>query len=183
MTNDQLSTAQQSMVATWEAHMAAEFASHDLEGTMATMAADPFVNHVAVMTGGAGEAAVRDFYARYFLPAHPKDTAATLFARTVGVDRIVDEMAFSFTHEIDMPWILPGIPPTGRQIEIAVVAVIQFVDGRIAGERIYWDQASVLLQAGLLDASALPITGPEAMRKAADVKAEPSNRLIPGPAA
>jgi carboxymethylenebutenolidase len=98
----------------------------------------------------------------------------------VGADRIVDEMAFSFTHDIEMPWILPGIPPTGRPIEIAVVAVIEFADGRIAGERIYWDQASVLLQAGLLDAASLPITGPEAMRKAVDVRAEPSNRLISG---
>jgi carboxymethylenebutenolidase len=166
------------MVATWERHMAAEFALHDVGETMATMSADPFVNHVPVMTGGVGDADVRRFYASYFLPSHPADTTAQLFARTVGSDRIVDEMAFSFTHDIDMPWILPGIAPTGRRVEIAVVAVIQFTDGRISGERIYWDQASVLAQVGLLDATSLPITGPEAMRKAADPRSEPSNALI-----
>jgi carboxymethylenebutenolidase len=174
----QLNPEQQAMVATWEAHMAAEFADHDIDATMATMSANPFVNHVPVMTGGVGDAAVRRFYSTYFLPAHPKDTMSAPIARTVGDDRIVDEMAFSFTHDIDMPWILPGVAPTGRHVEIAVVAVVQFQDGRISGERIYWDQASVLAQVGLIDASGLPVTGPEAMRKAADPGSEPSNTLI-----
>jgi carboxymethylenebutenolidase len=174
----QLSPEQQAMVAVWEAHMAAEFADHDIDKTMATMSENPFVNHVPVMTGGVGDAAVRHFYTNFFLPAHPKDTASAPIARTVGSDRIVDEMEFSFTHDIDMPWILPGVAPTGKHVEIAVVAVVQFEDGRISGERIYWDQASVLSQVGLIDASGLPVTGPEAMRKAANPNAEPSNVLI-----
>ncbi len=174
----QLSPEQEAMVATWEAHMAAEFADHSIDKTMATMSANPFVNHVPVMTGGVGDAAVRKFYSTYFLPAHPKDTASVPIARTVGTDRVVDEMQFSFTHDIEMPWILPGVAPTGRHVEIAVVAVVQFENGKVSGERIYWDQASVLAQVGLIDAAGLPITGPEAMRKAADVSSEPSNRLI-----
>jgi carboxymethylenebutenolidase len=178
MTDAQITPEQELMVATWEAHMAAEFASHDLQATMSTMAPEPFVNHVAVMTGGVGQAAVRDFYANHFLPAHPRDTASTLIARTVGADRIVEELEFSFTHDIDMPWILPGVEPTGRHIEIAVAAVVLFEGGRIAGERIYWDQASVLVQAGLLPADTLPVTGAEAVRKAADPRSEPSNQLI-----
>ena len=174
----ELSPEQQAMVATWEAHMAAEFADHSLEKTMVTMSANPFVNHVPVMTGGVGDAAVRQFYAWYFLPAHPKDTASIPIARTVGKDRVVDEMQFSFTHDIEMPWILPGVAPTGKHVEVAVVAVVQFEDGLISGERIYWDQASVLAQVGLIDPAGLPITGPEAMRKAADPASEPSNTLI-----
>ena len=178
MSNDNLSPEQQAMVAVWEAHVAAEFADHDLDKTMATMTSNPFVNHVAVMTGGAGDAAVRRFYATYFLPAHPRDTASAPICRTVGRDRIVDELHHSFTHDIEMPWILPGVPPTGRRIEIAVVAVVQFEGGKISGERIYWDQASVLAQAGLINPSGLPVTGAEAARKAADVRSEPSNALI-----
>jgi carboxymethylenebutenolidase len=176
--SEHLSPEQQAMVATWEAHVAAEFADHDIGATMATMSADPFVNHVPVMTGGAGDAAVRHFYSNFFLPAHPSDTTSVPIARTVGSDRIVDELHHSFTHDIEMPWMLPGVAPTGRRVEIAVVAVVQFEGGRIAGERIYWDQASVLAQVGLIDAAGLPITGAEAARKAADPNAEPSNVLI-----
>jgi len=176
--DQQLTPAQQAMVATWDAHTTAEFASHDLDATMATMSAEPFVNHVPVMTGGVGRANVRRFYANHFLPGQPKDTAATLIARTVGSDCIVDELHHSFTHDIEMSWILPGVPPTGKRVEIAVVAVVQFEDGRISGERIYWDQASVLAQVGLLDPAVLPVTGAQAVRKAADPKSEPSNQLI-----
>ena len=96
----------------------------------------------------------------------------------MGTDRIVDELIHKFTHSIDMPWILPGVPPTGKQVEVAVVVVIQFTDGKISGERIYWDQASVLAQVGLLDAVSLPVTGSEATRKVRDPGREPSNYLI-----
>jgi carboxymethylenebutenolidase len=90
----------------------------------------------------------------------------------------VDELIHKFTHTIEMPWILPGVPPTGKRVEIAVIVVVEFEDGRIAGERIYWDQASVLSQLGLIDAERLPATGAEASRKVLDASAEPSNRLI-----
>lgn len=158
--------------------MAAEFKEKSIDATMATMAPDPFVNHVPVMTGGVGSHDVRHFYSRYFLPGHPSDTKAVPVARTVGDDRIVDELIHKFTHTIEMPWILPGITPTGKRVEVAVVVVVQFRDGKIAGERIYWDQASVLAPLGLIDEGTLPVSGIEASRKVVDPTCEPSNRLI-----
>lgn len=174
----ELTPRQQAMVAAWEQHTAAEFVVKDADATMPTMTATPFVNCVSVMAGGVGFGGVHDFYARYFLPANPADTAAQPVARTIGANRIVEELIHSFTHDIEMPWILPGVPPTGKRVEVALVAVVEFEGDKIAGERIYWDQASVLAQVGLLDASALPITGAEAARKVLDPASEPSNALI-----
>ena len=178
MNEVELTPLQQAMVAAWDRHTTAEFVEKDADATMPTMTANPFVNSVPVMAGGVGFEGVRDFYRRYFLPGNPDDTAATPVARTVGAHRIVDELIHSFTHDIEMPWILPGIPPTGKKVEVALVAVIEFEGDKIAGERIYWDQASVLAQIGLLDASGLPITGAEAARKVMDPASEPSNALI-----
>jgi carboxymethylenebutenolidase len=176
--NASLTPKQQAMVKTWEQHMAAEFQMKSIDATMATMTSQPFVNHVPVMTGGVGYDGVRAFYETYFLPGHPPDTETTPVARTVGEDRVVDELIHKFTHTIEMPWILPGIKPTGKRVEIAVVVVVQFEDGKIAGERIYWDQASVLAQVGLINAGQVPVTGIEASRKVVDPAAEPSNSLI-----
>ena len=178
MTDEGLSARQRTMVEVWERHMAAEFATKDVEATMATMTAHPVVNHVPVMTGGVGSPQVRQFYARQFIPGHPPDVETVPVARTVGADRIVDELIYRCTHTIEMPWILPGVRPTGRRIEFAVIVVVQFEGGRIAGERIYWDQASVLAQVGLLDTGKLPATGSEAARKVLDPAQEPSNALI-----
>jgi carboxymethylenebutenolidase len=166
------------MVAAWEAHTAAEFEAKDVDATMKTMTANPSVNSIPVMTGGAGQEGVRDFYRRYFVPANPSDTASQPVARTVGATRIVDELIHSFTHDIEMPWILPGVAPTGKKVEVALVAVVEFEGDKIAGERIYWDQASVLAQVGLLDANALPITGAEASRKVLEPASGPYNGLI-----
>ena len=178
MTNPKLSSAQQAMVTMWERHMVAEFKEKSIDATMGTMASDPFVNHVPVMTGGVGSCDVRHFYNTYFLPGHPPDTETVPVARTVGEDRIVDELIHKFTHTIEMPWILPGIPPTGKRVEVAVIVVVEFQDGKIAGERIYWDQACVLAQIGLIDAGILPVSGIESSRKVVDPAREPSNRLI-----
>ena len=115
---------------------------------------------------------------RLFYPVSAGRQRDRTVTRTVGKDRIVDELIHKFTHTIEMPWILPGIRPTGRRVEIAVVVVIQFKDGKIAGEHIYWDQASVLAQIGLVDAEKLPITRIEASRKVLDTAQEPSNGLI-----
>jgi len=178
MTSRNLTTEQQAMVEIWERHMAAEFEEKSIDATMATMTSDPFVNHVPVMTGGVGYSEVLHFYSTYFLPGHPPDTEVVPVARTVGDDRLVDELIHKFTHTIEMQWILPGVPPTGKQVEIVVIVVVQFKDGKIAGERIYWDQASVLAQVGLINAEKLPVTGIEASRKVVDPAQEPSNRLI-----
>ena len=178
MNNHNLTPEQQAMVEIWERHMAAEFEEKSITSTMATMTQDPSVNHVPVMTGGVGLSEVRHFYSTYFIPGHPPDTETVSVARTVGVDCIVDELIHKFTHTVEMPWILPGIPPTGKRVEIAVVVVVQFKDGKIASERIYWDQAAVLVQVGLIDPEKLPVVGIEASRKVVDPAQEPSNRLI-----
>ena len=143
MNSRNLTPDQQAMVEIWERHTAAEFEEKSINATMATMTSDPFVNHVPVMTGGVGSGEVRHFYSTYFIPGHPPDTEVIPVARTVGDDRVVDELIHKFTHTIEMPWILPGVPPTGKRVEVAVIVVVQFKDGKIAGERIYWDQASV----------------------------------------
>ena len=178
MINPNLSSKQQKMVEIWERHIAAEFKEKNTSATMATMSKDPIVNHVPVMTGGVGYSEVVHFYETYFLPGHPTDTEVVPVARTVGDDRIVDELIHKFTHTIEMPWILPGVPPTGKRVEVAIVVVVQFKDEKIAGERIYWDQASVLMQIGLIDSEKIPVTGIEASRKVVDPIQESSNKLI-----
>lgn len=178
MSDQELDVRQRAMIELWEQHMAAEFKTKSIDATMATMTSDPCVNHVPVMTGGVGYNEVRHFYSTYFIPCQPPDTQIVPVTRTVGEDRIVDELIHKFTHTIEMPWMLPGIRPTGKRVEIAIVVVVQFKDGKIAGEHIYWDQASVLAQIGLIDAEKLPATGIEASRKVIDSAQEPSNGLI-----
>jgi carboxymethylenebutenolidase len=149
----------------WEEHTKHEFATRDTEATLATMVDDAYVNHVPVLTGGAGKSALREFYYRDFIPTMPPDTKLTPISRTVGEDQLVDEMIFSFTHTQEMPWMLPGIAPTNRHVEVALVAIVRFRGDKLAHEHIYWDQASVLKQIGLLTDPALPVFGAESARK------------------
>src|SRR6516164_7920946 len=149
----------------WEEHTRHEFSSRDTEATLATMVEDAYVNHVPVLTGGSGRAALRSFYSRDFIPSMPPDTKLTPISRTVGDAQLVDEMIFSFTHTQEMPWMLPGVPPTNRHVEVALVAVVRFRDGKVAHEHIYWDQASVLKQIGLLRDPDLPVFGAESAAK------------------
>lgn len=172
-----LSAEQQKMVDLWAEHTACEFATKDVEDTMRTMSGDPHVNHVPVMTGGTGTRNVIDFYSTYFIPCQPPDVELEMVSRTVGSEAVVDELIFKFTHTVDMPWILPGIPPTGKRVEIPLVVIVGFKDGKIASEHIYWDQASVLVQAGVLDPGSLPVAGVETARKVVDPSL-PSNTLI-----
>lgn len=174
----ELTAEQQEMVRVWEQHIAAEFQTKSLDSTLGTMTEHPFLNHVPVITGGNGLEEIRRFYGTYFIPGHPSDTKAVLLSRTVGRDRIVDEMIHTFTHAIEMPWILPGIEPTGKHVELPVVVIVEFRDGKIQSEHIYWDQATVLAQIGLLDTKALPIAGVEAAHKLQDPVSVPSNELI-----
>jgi len=155
----------QNLSALWEEHTAHEFTTRDTEATLATMVDDAYVNHVPVMTGGRGKDALRAFYSRDFIPCMPPDTALTPVSRTIGQDQLVDEIIFSFTHTEEMPWMLPGVPPTGRRVEVPLVVIVRFRDGKLAHEHIYWDQASVLKQIGLLSDPALPVCGAETARK------------------
>jgi carboxymethylenebutenolidase len=129
------------------------------------------------MTGGVGKPGVREFYSQYFIPQNPPDTELTPISRTIGTDQLVDEMVLKFTHTVRMDWMLPGIAPTLKRVEVPVVAIIRFRDGKLAHEHIYWDQASVLVQVGLLDPGTLPVVGVDSARKAIDPNL-PSNTLI-----
>jgi len=120
---------------------------------------------VPVMTGGYGHQALRRFYEEDFISPMPADTSIQLVSRTLGEDQLVDEIIFSFTHTEEMPWMLPGVPPTHRHVDIPLVVVVGFRDGKLAHERIYWDQASVLKQIGLLTDPSLPIFGAETAHK------------------
>jgi len=157
----------------WEEHTKHEFETRDTEATLATMVDDAYVNHIPTLTGGYGKPALRQFYSRDFIPSMPPDTTLTPISRTIGENQIVDEMIFSFTHTQVMPWMLPGIPPTNRRVEVPLVAIVQFRDGKLAHEHIYWDQASVLKQIGLLDGLSLPVFGIETARKVRDPQFKP----------
>jgi carboxymethylenebutenolidase len=156
---------QAEMIARWVEHISYEFSTRDVSSTIATMVEDAYVNHVPVMTGGYGHEALRRFYAEDFISLMPADTSIKLISRTLGQDQLVDEMIFSFTHTEEMPWMLPGVPPTHRHVDIPLVVVVGFRDGKLAHERIYWDQASVLKQIGLLTDSSLPVFGAETAQK------------------
>ena len=171
------SPTNQSLGDAWDKHLGAEFAAHDADATIATMTGTPRVNHIPVMTGGDGKPQLHQFYAKFFLPQMPPDIAITPVSRTIGQGRVVDELNITFTHTLPMIWMLPGIPPTGKRVEVALVVVAQFEGTKLAHEHLYWDQASVLVQLGLIDPATLPVVGVEGTRSVLD-RSLPLNLLI-----
>jgi len=141
--------ADQKLEQLWAEHLRGEFETKDVEATLATMVEDAYVNHMPVNTGGRGKDALRRFYRDDFIPSWPEDLQTTPVNRVVGDGQIVDELHMTFTHGKRMNWLLPNIPPTNRTIVMDLVVVVQFRGDKIACERIYWDHASVLRQAGL----------------------------------
>jgi carboxymethylenebutenolidase len=176
-TETRLTPGQQILNDLWEEHLRDEFTTQDTKATLETMVPDAYVNHIPVLTGGVGHEQLREFYSRHFIPKMPADTEIVPVSRTIGAERLVDEMIFRFTHTIEMDWMLPGIAPTGKRVECPLVVIVHFRDGKLSNEHIYWDQASVLVQLGLLDAANLPVAGLETARKLADPSL-PSNHLI-----
>lgn len=172
-----LASAQQTLSERWDEHVKYEFVTKNTDDTLETMVADAYVNHVPVLTGGVGHDELREFYSKRFIPQMPSDTAMTHVSRTIGSDRVVDEMVFEFSHTIKMDWMLPGVEPTGKHVKVALVVVIHFRDGKLAHEHIYWDQASVLVQLGLIDAQTLPVAGVESAEKVLNPKLA-SNELM-----
>ena len=164
----------------FDEHVAAEFVGRDLDATMATMSQEPYVYHLPPMTGGVGFDGVRSFYGAHFIGKWPADTQITPVSRTVGEDQVVDELVVSFTHDIEIDAIVPGVPPTGRSARVPFCVVVKFEDGKVAHEHIYWDQASLLVQLGLLDPGGLPVTGAEQADNVVDPQAHPLNDLIAG---
>jgi carboxymethylenebutenolidase len=172
-----LSPAKEALRKLWEEHVRYEFSTHNTDDTLATMVDDAYVNHIPVLTGGSGRDELREFYSKRFIPQMPPDTEMTPVSRTIGEDQIVDEMVFKFTHTIPMDWMLPGISPTGKRVEVPLVAIVRVRDGKLAHEHIYWDQASVLVQIGLLDPAKLPVVGIESAKKVLDPSV-PANELM-----
>lgn len=165
-----LSEKQQQMVALFEKHVGAELAG-DLDTTMATMSGAPHLNHVPTMAGGVGQSGVHAFYRDHLVGKFfPPDVKMVNVSRTVGDDRVVEELVISFTHTTVIDWLLPGVAPTGRAVEMAVVVIVGFQGDKISHEHIYWDQAGVLVQVGLLDPASLPVTGAESARKVLNPK-------------
>jgi carboxymethylenebutenolidase len=161
----------------WDRHIECEFVLKDATANMKTMVAEPYVNHVPTMTGGVGHDLLKRFYTHHFIPQAPADRVTIPISRTVGPDRVIEEKVFCFTHDIEMDWMLPGIKPTGKYVEIPFVVVVSFRGDKLYNEHIYWDQASVLCQLGIIDPTGLPISGIEQARKLLD-KRLPSNTLM-----
>ena len=173
----------------WENHVELEFATRDADATMATMVAEPYVNHIPTLTGGIGYRDLHRFYRDYFIPGNPPSLKMRLLSRTVGVDRVVDEMFVSFKHTQVIPWMLPEVEPTNKEVEVALVAIVCIRGGKLYHEHIYWDQATVLVQIGLLDPrilpgndgkGRLPVVDAAGARKVVDESSTSSNQLIRG---
>lgn len=149
-----------------------------------------YVNHIPTLTGGVGKRALLHFYRDFFIPGNPPSLTTRLISRTVGVNRVVDELIVSFKHTQEMPWILPGVPATHKVVTVPVVSIVCIRGNRLEHEHVYWDQASVLVQIGAISAEdvpqalrdrgckKLPIVGAEAAAKVLDVDEVASNDLI-----
>ena len=161
----------------WDRHLECEFVDRDVESNMQTMVTQPYVNSIPTMTGGVGYDELYNFYKHHFLHVNPGDTRTVPISRTIGSDRVVDEMIFCFTHDREIDWMLPGVAPTGHYVEVPLVAIVSFRGGKLYNEHIYWDQASVLVQIGLLPRDGLPVTGIEATQKLVNERL-PSNLLM-----
>jgi carboxymethylenebutenolidase len=161
----------------WEAHRRCEFETRDADATIATMVAQPYVNHIPTLTGGYGRAELHRFYKHHFIPKSPKDMRNIPISRTVGADRVVNEGVLCFTHDTEIDWMLPGVAPTGRYVEVGLVGIVTFRGDKLVHEHIYWDQASVLVQIGLLDPAGLPVAGAAAAKKILE-PGRPSNALM-----
>ena len=174
-----------------EEHISLEYTRKDPAAILGAMVQEPYVNHIPTLTGGVGQKDLFLFYRDYFIPQNPPSLRMKLVSRTIGVARVVDEMVISFKHTQEVPWMLPGVPPTDKTVHAAVVSVVCIHGGKLSHEHIYWDQASVLVQIGLLDPKLvpdsmknkglqrLPVYGAETAAKVLDEESHPSNDLIP----
>jgi len=162
----------------FDAHVMAEFVDKDVAATMATMTGEPYLTHVPTLTGGTGRTEVESFYRDHFVGHWPEDVQVKSVSRTVGQNRVIDELIVSFTHDREMRVFLPGVAPTGRKVVLPHVVVMGFdVAARVAYEHIYWDQASLLVQVGLLDPNLLPVSGAEQALRLLDPM-RPANEMI-----
>jgi carboxymethylenebutenolidase len=153
--------------ALWEKHLEGEFVTCDADATIRTMVPQAYVNHVPTMIGGFGVRELHRYYKYHFIPQNQGSRMIPI-SRTIGADRVVDEFIACFKHEAENDTLLPGIRPTGKEVRIPMVAIVQFRGDKLCSEHLYWDQASVLVQLGLLDSAQLPVTGAEAAERVID---------------
>ncbi len=165
MSDDDSHTQEPNLGAVFEQHITREFEDHDVDATMQTMTKEPYVHHVPVMTGGFGYEGVYNFYKNHFIGKMPNDTKIVRISRTVDKEQVVDEIILTFTPDKEIDFMLPSVAATGKNVEIACVVVMNFKDGKISHEHIYWDQASLFVQIGLLDPKSLPVTGREQAKR------------------
>lgn len=165
--------------ALWQAHIDTEFTEKSADSAVGTMVGHATVNHVPTLMGGEGRENLRKFYANHFIPKMPNDVVIKPLNRTIAAEaaRVVDEFLFEFTHDVPMDWMLPGLAPTGKRVSVPFIVVVDFEGEKLKAERIYWDQACVLKQLGLLP-EGLPVAGAEQSLKAADPGAVPSNQML-----
>ena len=161
--------AQEKLADIFDKHIEFEFDKEDVDATMTTMTEDPYVHHIPTLAGGVGYNGVYNFYTNHFVGKMPKDWKITNVSRTVGKDQVVDELIISFTHDREIDYLLPGIAPTGKYVEIPHVVIMKFKNNKISHEHIYWDQASVLVQIGLLNPEGLLVTGIQQTNKLAEL--------------
>lgn len=175
--SDSVASAAKAMIGLWDKHLESEFAHKSPAEAMATMTSNPRVTIVPTMIGGRGPEELQNFYAKHFLNQLPPDIEVIPVSRTVGETRVADELVIKFTHTMQMDWVLPGVPPTGKRIEFAMVVVVYTEGDRISAENLYWDNATILRQAGLLPDMKLPVLGAESARNMLSHTA-PLNELI-----
>ncbi|KAF1848426.1 NTF2-like protein [Cucurbitaria berberidis CBS 394.84] len=150
----------------------------------------PHISIFPTLEGGVGRKKVEEFYREFFVPSLVEDFKIRLVSRTIGADRVVDEMVVSFTHSDEVDWILPGVQPTDKFVEIPMVSIIAVRGGKLVSEHMYWDQASVLMQVGLLDPKVvpknlragglkrLPVVGAEAAKQLVEPQQQRYNKLL-----
>jgi carboxymethylenebutenolidase len=167
-------SAEADLGAVFDEHVASEFETKDIDATMATMVPEPYVWHVPTLMGASGGEAVREFYVEHFIGQTPDNSVMHPIARTVSENRVIDEFVLEFTHDAEVPFMLPGVPPTGRKVRVPLVVVMGFEGDKITHEHIYWDQATVLIQLGLLDPAGLPMAGGEEADRLLELASSPS---------
>jgi carboxymethylenebutenolidase len=164
MANAATASVEQELLEVWQQHTYSEFVMKDAKAALSTMSDNPHVLMVPIAIGGRGREGVYDYYHDYFLPHLPADIVPVLISQAIGKDILVEEAVYQFTHDQAMDWMIPGVPPTGKRVEVGVVGIIKFKDGKIASEHLYWDHASVLAQLGIVDPAHVPVKGVESAR-------------------
>ncbi|CAG8021119.1 unnamed protein product [Penicillium olsonii] len=162
-----------------EDHVEGKFFSSNTRKAMDGYIRDktPSVTYTPTISGGIGKKALNHFYEHFFIGKLPPSMRLRLLSRTTGPDRVVDELYVSYEHTQEVPWMLPGVPATNQRIEIILVSIVSLRGGRIYSEHVYWDQASVLVQVGLLDPKLLP-NGVQGVDRLPVVGREAARRIL-----